>query len=149
MDVAPEFSIHPFDNAAHRDQVGELWQTVFGYETAHNRPELVIDRKLAVDDGLFSVAIAAGRVVGTMLAGYEGHRGWLYAVAVHPAHRQHGIGSALVAHAERALTARGCMKINLQIADGNEAVSSFYAALGYRVERRVSMGKCIDANIPK
>ena len=82
-----------------------------------------------------------------MLAGYDGHRGWLYSVAVHPAHRHKGIGSALVRHAEQALTARGCMKINLQIVGGNEAVTAFYATLGYMVEPRVSMGKRIDANI--
>ena len=146
--MAPAFSIRAFDNGQDREQVAALWRAVFGYETAHNSPGLVIDRKLAVDDGLFSVAIVAGSVIGTILAGYDGHRGWLYAIAVHPAHRHRGIGSALVAHAERALAARGCVKINLQIAAGNEAVSAFYVALGYQVEQRVSMGKCIAANIP-
>lgn len=141
-------TIIPFDNALHRDAVAALWQTVFGYETAHNRPSVVIDKKIAVADQLFAVATVDGGVVGTILAGYDGHRGWLYAVAVHPAQQHRGIGSALVAHAERALIERGCVKINLQIAAGNEAVSAFYAALGYSVEPRVSMGKRIDANVP-
>ena len=113
-------TITPFDNASHRDQVIALWQAVFGYETAHNRPDLVIDKKTAVDDGLFFVATAGGEVVGTVMAGYDGHRGWIYSVAVHPARRKQGTGSALVSHAERALAAKGCMKINLQIMDGNE-----------------------------
>ncbi|MBL9117640.1 MAG: GNAT family N-acetyltransferase [Verrucomicrobiaceae bacterium] len=72
----------------------------------------------------------------------------LYSVAVHPEHRKQGIGSRLVVHAERAFTGRGCMKINLQIVAGNEAVAAFYESLGYAVEPRVSMGKRIQANIP-
>lgn len=140
-------SISPYLNAIHRAQVIQLWRDVLGYQLGHNAPALVIDTKLAVQDGLFFVAVEAQAVVGTVLAGYDGHRGWLYSVAVHPAHRQLGIGSALVRHAEQALTARGCMKINLQIVEGNEGVTAFYAALGYAVEKRVSMGKRVTANV--
>ena len=85
-------------------------------------------------------------VVGTIMAGYDGHRGWIYSVAVSPSHRRQGIGSRLVSHAERALTDRGCMKINLQIMEGNESVTAFYASLGYSVEKRVSMGKRVSEN---
>ncbi|MBE2285467.1 MAG: GNAT family acetyltransferase [Prosthecobacter sp.] len=136
-----------FDNPVHRDQVIALWNAVFGYESAHNEPSLVIDKKLAADDGLFFVALNASQVIGTIMAGYDGHRGWIYSVAVHPEHRMQGIGSLLVSHAERALTERGCMKINLQIVAGNESVAAFYASLGYAVEQRVSMGKRIQENI--
>ena len=141
-------SIKPFSNAAHRDQVITLWETVFGYEAAHNRPGLVIDKKIAVDDGLLFVALAGGEVVGTVMAGYDGHRGWIYSVAVAPTRRRQAIGSQLVAFAERALAERGCMKINLQIMEGNERVVAFYASLGYAVEKRVSMGKRIHENVP-
>jgi len=137
-----------YANDSHRDQVIRLWDGAFSYGTAHNVPALGIDKKLAVDDGLFFVALTHGAVVGTVLAGYDGHRGWLYSVAVDPASRSRGIGSALVAHAERALTERGCMKINLQIAPGNDTVAAFYEALGYVVEPRISMGKRVVANIP-
>ena len=78
------------------------------------------------------------------MAGYDGHRGWIYLVAVHPEHRQDGIGSALVAHAERAVTEKGCLKINLRIMEGNEAAAAFYSSLGYAVENRISMGKRIE-----
>ena len=143
--------VSPYQNDIHRAQVIQLWGDVLGYQAGHNAPALVIDKKLAVQDGLFFVALDAGApsgtVIGTVLAGYDGHRGWLYSVAVHPAHQHQGIGSALVRHAEQALAARGCMKINLQIADGNEAIAAFYAALGYAVEKRVSMGRRVDANI--
>ncbi len=141
-------TITPFENFRHRDPVIALWQAVFGYETAHNRPDLVIDKKAAVNDGLFFIATAGVEVVGTVMAGYDGHRGWIYSVAVHPAHRKQGIGSALVSHAERALAEKGCMKINLQIMDGNESVAAFYSSLGYLAEKRVSMGKSISENIP-
>jgi ribosomal protein S18 acetylase RimI-like enzyme len=141
-------TIKPFDNFSHRDPVITLWEAIFGYETAHNSPSLVIDQKIAIDDGLFFVAIAGVEVVGTIMAGYDGHRGWIYSVAVHPNYRKQGIGSGLVAHAEQALGQKGCMKINLQIMQGNEAVTGFYASLGYAEEQRVSMGKRIFENIP-
>lgn len=140
-------SITTFLNDAHRDQVIPLWKTAFGYEAAHNAPGLAIDKKLAVGDGLFFVALVDGVVAGTSMAGYDGHRGWLYAVAVHPDHRGRGIATALVRHAEQALTERGCMKINLQIVSSNEGVQGFYASLGYAVEPRISMGKLIAANV--
>ena len=138
--------INSYQNDIHRPQVIQLWRDVLGYESGHNAPALVIDKKLAVRDGLFFVALDADAVVGTVLAGYDGHRGWLYSVAVHPAHQHQGIGSALVRHAEQALAERGCMKINLQIVEGNESVVAFYAALGYGVEKRVSMGRRFDVN---
>ena len=137
-----------YEDAAHRRQVVALWGAVFGYESAHNRPALVIDKKIGTGDQLFFVAISDSSVVGTIMAGYDGHRGWIYSVAVHPAHRKQGIGSRLVVHAERVLTAQGCVKINLQILECNEGVAAFYETLGYSVERRISMGKRIPSNFP-
>ena len=141
--------IGPYRDRQHRAQVVALWQQAFGYDTAHNLPTLAIDKKLAVNDGLFFVAMDKKAVIGTILAGSDGHRGWLYSVAVHADYRRHGLGSSLVRHAEQALTALGCMKINLQITGGNDAVVGFYEALGYGVEPRISMGKKIVGNIPK
>lgn len=141
-------AITPYADATHRSQVIALWQTVFGYESAHNRPEIAIDKKLTVADDLFFVAISGDAVIGTVMAGYDGHRGWIYSVAVSSSHRRQGIGAQLVIHAERALAARGCMKINLQVMPENEAVTAFYATLGYTVEPRISMGKKIPENIP-
>lgn len=141
--------IGPYRDRLHRAQVATLWQAAFGYDTAHNRPELAIDKKLAVDDGLFFVATDKTAVIGTLMAGYDGHRGWLYSVAVHPDYRRQGLGASLVRHGEQALIALGCLKINLQITSGNEAVVGFYEALGYGVEPRISMGKNIAQNLPK
>lgn len=145
-------SRHPigvYRDRQHRAQVAALWQQAFGYDTPHNRPELAIDKKLAVDDGLFFVATDKTAVIGTLMAGYDGHRGWLYSVAVHPDYRRQGLGASLVRHGEQALIALGCLKINLQINLGNDTVVGFYEALGYGVEPRISMGKKIAQNLPK
>lgn len=141
-------TIIPYDDATHRGQVIVLWETVFGYDTPHNKPGLAIDKKLAVNDDLFFVAVEGGSVAGTVMAGYDGHRGWIYSVAVLPSHRRKKIGSQLMSFAEQALTDRGCVKINLQIMDGNERVAAFYSALGYSVEKRINMSKRILKNIP-
>ena len=143
-----KITVFPFDNAAHRSQVMEVWRASFGYDTAHNEPGLVIDSKLVMNDGLFFVAVEGSEVVGTVMAGYDGHRGWLYSVSVRPSHRKRGVGTLLVGHAERSLAARGCLKINLQIIESNAALAPFYAAMGYRVEPRVSMGKLLPENLP-
>lgn len=129
-----------FDNTVHRAQVIALWKEVFGYDAAHNEPGLVIDKMIACDD-LFFVAVLGGSVVGTIMAGYDGHRGWLYSLAVHSAHRKQGVGTALLSHAQEALVALGCDKINVQILDTNSAVRAFYEANGFFLEERISMGK--------
>ncbi|THB76252.1 MAG: GNAT family acetyltransferase [Desulfobacteraceae bacterium] len=136
-----QIEIVEYDNAVHRNEVKDLWQAVFGYEAAHNAPELVIDKKLQYGDGLFFVACTDNQVVGTVMAGYDGHRGWIYSIAVHPAQRKQGLGSSLLTHAENRLLKVGCLKVNLQIMEGNEAVQQFYVANGFSEEKRVSMGK--------
>lgn len=130
-----------YDDTVHRSQVVQLWRQVFGYETAHNEPNLAIDKKIAVQDGLFYVALDGDMVVGTVMAGYDGHRGWIYSMAVHLDYRNKGIGTSLLCHAEEALIALGCLKINLQVLVDNQAVQSFYSERGYAVEERISMGK--------
>lgn len=131
--------IKTYDDGAHRAQVVRLWTDVFGYPAAYNAPERVIDEKLAHDDLLY-VALERGEVVGTVLLGYDGHRGWIYSLAVHPGRRKRGVGSGLLAHALDRLTELGCRKVNLQVIDGNDAALGFYEANGFAVERRISMG---------
>jgi ribosomal protein S18 acetylase RimI-like enzyme len=139
-------AITNYNDQPHRSQVIALWRAVFSYETAHNRPDLAIDKKLEVNDALFFVALADNKVVGTIMAGYDGHRGWIYSVAVSTSYRRRGIGAQLVAHAERALIVKGAVKINLQIMQGNEAVTAFYESLGFSIEKRINMGKPIPQN---
>ena len=106
-----------------------------------NDPRKDIRRKLQVRPDLFLVSVVDTQVVGTVMVGYDGHRGWLYTVAVSPRLRRQGVGTALVRHAEAALAALGCIKVNLQVRGGNTGAVAFYQKLGFAVEDRVSMGK--------
>ena len=121
--------------------VTALWRAVFPDAPARSDPAEIIRRKLAVQRELFFVAVLDGEVVGTALGGYDGHRGWVYHVAVSPAHRRRGVGAALLRRVEEALRQSGCPKLNLQILASNSGVVPFYERLGYRVEERISMGK--------
>ena len=118
-----------------------LWRLAFPDAPAHNRPADDIRHKLAVQRELFLVAERDGAIVGSAMAGYDGHRGWVHYVAVHPAARRAGVGSALMREVERRLRAAGCPKWNLQVRAGNGAVVDFYRSLGFEVEDRISMGK--------
>ena len=143
-----KYEIETYDNLKNRDQVISLWKEVFGYEADHNGPELVIDKKLEFGDGLFFIATTDSQsLIGTVMAGYDGHRGWIYSIAVSPNYRKQGIGSKLLSVAEEKLSKLGCMKINLQIMEGNEAVERFYLSNGYHTEKRISMGKLLPKNI--
>lgn len=116
------------------------------WNRAH-RPALRDRQEACLGDGLFFVAEAGGKLVGSIMAGYDGHRGWIYSLAVLPEYRGRGLGSRLMRHAEERLKLLGCPKINLQIMQGNEAVEAFYRTLGYQTEQRISMGKKIPENI--
>jgi ribosomal protein S18 acetylase RimI-like enzyme len=122
-------------------QVIRLWREVFPDNPSWNVPKADIDRKLAVQRDLFLVGELDGEIVGTVMAGFDGHRGWVHLVAVAPKHRRRGFGRAMMDEAEKKLTDIGCTKINLQVRATNQGVISFYEKLGYAVEERVSMGK--------
>jgi ribosomal protein S18 acetylase RimI-like enzyme len=129
--------------SADREQVALLWRKTFSNSTGHNDPFSAIDRKVDAHDGLFFVAVTATTIVGTILAGYDGHRGWLYSVAVHKDYRRQGVGSLMVRHAESALVQLGCPKLNLQVRANNSSVTAFYQSLGFEPEERISMGKLL------
>lgn len=118
-----------------------LWGEVLSDSAPHNDPAQIIHQKMGVERDLFYVAVVDSTVVGTVMGGYDGHRGWVYSLAVKPDHQRQGIASALVTHLEKVLVQRGCLKINLQIRASNDDVVAFYETCGYRAEERVSMGK--------
>ena len=118
-----------------------LWTKVFGYDGLHNDPYVSIERKTSRDPDLFMVALANGKVVGTVMGGYDGHRGWVYSLAVDDRERHKGIGSTLIDKIEESLKALGCLKVNLQVVASNSGVVEFYEKLGFTVEDRISMGK--------
>jgi ribosomal protein S18 acetylase RimI-like enzyme len=126
--------------------VTALWREAFPDTPAHNRPDQDIRRKLAVQRELFLVAVDGDEVVGSAMAGFDGHRGWVYYVAVRVSHRRRGIGAALMQRVEEGLVDIGCSKLNLQVRAGNEEVVAFYRRLGYAVEERVSMAKKLVSN---
>lgn len=127
-----------------RNGVIALWNIVFPEEPAHNAPSEMISRKQGVQPDLFFVARQRGQVVGTVMAGYDGVRGWVHKLAVHPDLRRQGLASKLMQRAETALKASGCPKLNLQVRATNAGVVKFYESLGYAVEERVSLGKPLD-----
>ena len=89
-------------------------------------------------------AVADGNVVGTVMGGYDGHRGWIYSLAVDAAHRRQKLGTALIRHVEKALAEQGSPKINLQVLSSNAGAIEFYEKLGYHIEERISMGKVLE-----
>ena len=110
-----------------------------------NDPCKDIARKLRVNPEWFLVAESTdSEIVGSVMAGYEGHRGWINYLAVAPAHRRGGYGRALMAAAEQRLRAAGCPKINLQVRPENPGVIAFYERLGFRVEGAVSLGRRLE-----
>lgn len=117
-----------------------LWRAA-GLTRPWNDPHRDIERRRALEDGLFLVAEDADGVVGSAMGGYDGHRGWVYYVAVDPDRRRRGIARALMAELERRLLARGCPKINLQVRTGNDEALAFYARLGFDVDATVGLGK--------
>ena len=132
--------IEPYRDA-HFSGVDALWKEAFPDDPPRNQAAAAIPEKLAVQPELLLVALDGDDVIGTAMAGYDGHRGWLYSVAVRRSHRRRGIGALLVGEAEARLKALGCGKVNLQVRSTNAAVVAFYEALGFEVEERVSLGK--------
>ena len=147
MTLPDEVVIRPFEDAD-ETAVAALWREVFPDDPPRNEPSLVMTEKRAVQRDLFFVARLDEELVGTAMAGYDGHRGWVYKLAVRPSRRRCGIGRALMARVESALVDLGCAKLNLQVRAGNEAVVAFYQRLGYGIEERVSLGKLLsDAGV--
>ena len=106
-----------------------------------NDPARDIDRKLAQADDLLLVGTVDDRVVGTVMAGYDGHRGWINYLAVDPKARGVGHGRALMAAAELRLREVGCPKINLQVRDSNSDALAFYERIGFTIDAVISLGK--------
>ena len=109
-----------------------------------NDPRKDIRRKLEVRPDLFLDGVLNGRIVASVMAGYDGHRGWLSYLGVAPEYQRLGLAQAIVTEAERLLRAAGCPKINLQIRTSNVGVIEFYRRLGYSTDDVVSMGKRME-----
>ncbi len=137
--------IRPFEESD-ADAVVALWR-VCGLTRRWNDPHLDIARKLEVQPDLFLVGVDdTSTVVASAMGGYDGHRGWVNYLAVHPDARGAGHGRDLMNEVESLLLARGCPKINLQVRGDNTEAIAFYAAIGYGVDDAVSLGKRLIAD---
>jgi ribosomal protein S18 acetylase RimI-like enzyme len=139
----PALHIRVYREADEAD-VTALWTAIFPDTRPWNQPRAYIERKLGTQRELFLVGVRDGRLVATVLAGYDGVRGWIYHLAVVRELRRQGIGRAMMHAAEAELRALGCPKINLQVVASNSAVVRFYESIGYAVEDRISMGRRIE-----
>jgi ribosomal protein S18 acetylase RimI-like enzyme len=138
--VGDELNIRPYLDL---DEAGviRLWREVFPDNPPWNDPKTDIQRKLDCQRELFLVGELGSRIVATVMAGFDGHRGWVHLVAVSADCRHLGYGSRMMREAEMMLRQVGCTKINLQVRASNPGVVSFYEKLGYAIEERISMGK--------
>lgn len=127
------------------EAVVALWQRA-GLTRPWNDPHKDIERKLQVQPELFLVAEDNGRLVGTAMAGYDGHRGWVNYLAVDGDCRGQGVGRALMERVREGLLALGCCKINLQIREDNLQAQAFYRRLGFAPDACVSMGLRLEAD---
>lgn len=134
--------IRPFQKSD-ETAVISLWQQC-GLVRPVNDPRRDIRRKLAVNPELFLVGVRDGELIAAVMAGYEGHRGWINYLAVHPGHQRSGCGRQIMLAAEKLLRDLGCPKINLQVRKNNQTVLEFYRRIGYAEDEVVSLGKRLE-----
>ena len=130
-------------SSEHQDAVVDLWRKC-NLVVPQNDPVEDIQRKLVFQPDLFFVALLDGKVIGSIMVGYEGHRGWLNYLAVLPEHQRRGYGRKLVEKAVDELKRLGCLKINLQVRRSNVSVVEFYKHLGFKDDDVVGLGKRLN-----
>ena len=131
--------IRPFAPSDESDVIS-LWQKC-DLVVEQNDPQKDIAMKLHVQPELFLVGLVDNQIVATVMAGYEGHRGWINYLAVAPDHQSKGFARQIMAAVETKLKALGCPKINLQIRTTNKPVIEFYKSIGFKEDKVLSMGK--------
>ena len=122
------------------DDVIALWK-LCDLTRPWNNPEIDIFRKLAQRDQLFLLAVKDDQLIATVMGGYDGHRGWVNYLAVHPHFQRNGVATALIQQLEKRLIALGCPKLQLLIRQDNIDVQNFYEQLGYEEVEVICLGK--------
>jgi ribosomal protein S18 acetylase RimI-like enzyme len=124
-------------------RVIELWHAC-GLTRPWNDPARDLATSLACQTGDVLVAEVNGRIAGTAMVGFDGHRAWVYYLAVDPAEQGRGIGAQLMAEAERRSRAAGAPKLNVMVRGDNAGARGFYERIGYRLDDVVVLGKRLD-----
>jgi len=137
--TTPKLEIRPFLNGDEQAVIA-LWRAC-NLTRPWNDPARDIARKLKVNPELFLVGVMDGRVIATVMGGYEGHRGWVNYLAVEPVYQRRGIAREMMGVVAEKLLALGCPKINLQVRSDNTSALEFYERTGYTRDDVVSMGK--------
>ena len=127
-------------SSEYQDAIVDLWRKC-NLTVPQNDPVEDIHRKLVFQPDLFFVALFDGKVIGSIMVGYEGHRGWMNYLAVLPEHQRRGYGRKLVEKAVDELKRLGCLKVNLQVRRSNVSVVEFYKHLGFKDDDVVGLGK--------
>lgn len=126
-----------------RDAVVALWE-VCGLVRPWNDAASDIARAMQTREATLMVGIKQDELIGSVMVGHDGHRGWIYYLAVHPERQGHGHGREMMAEAELWLVSRGVPKIQLMVRTGNETARQFYETLGYASQDVTVFGKWLD-----
>ena len=136
-----DFTIRPYGNDD-ESEVVDLWK-LCNLIVPKNDPVVDIHEKMNFQPNLFLVGITKDTLIGSIMIGYEGHRGWINYLAIHPKYRMRGFGAMLMDHATTLLKSMGCKKINVQIRNSNISVIEFYKKCGFSDDDVVGYGKRI------
>ena len=131
--------IRPY-RTSDEEKVINLWDRC-GLIAPQNDPKEDINTKIAFQPDLLFVGLLNDKIIASVMAGYEGHRGWINYLAVLPEFQRQGYARLLMEKAEEVLKEMGCLKINLQVREGNKAVIAFYESIGYSDDHVISFGK--------
>lgn len=135
----PMFMIRTFADADLEDVIS-LWE-LCDLTRPWNNPEIDIFRKVAIKDRLFLIAVQDDKLIATLMGGYDGHRGWINYLAVHPHYQRNGVATALIQQLEKRLIALGCPKLQLLVRKEHIDIQNFYEQLGYEEIDVICMGK--------
>ena len=139
-------AIAPIDDADVADVVA-LWQACH-LTRPWNDPAADIALARKSSNATVLIGRDHGLIVATVLVGHDGHRGWVYYLAVDPDRRHNGYGRIMMAAAERWLRERGIEKLQLMVRPDNKGVKDFYQSLGYSMQERVIYARWLDGREP-
>ena len=136
--------VRSFRKSDQKDVI-QLWKEC-GLVVPWNDPRRDIERKLVIQPELFLIGLINDEIITTAMAGYDGHRGWVYYLAVKPLYQQKEIGRQIMKEAETRLLELGCPKLNIMVRSTNLDVINFYKAIGYKIDAVTNMGKRLESD---